>query len=206
MQKSTLGCCAFFSLSVWGCWKTLNLVLSSPWIRFLFTIQSENTGQLHLHDRHSLNPVGNNRGSCIWSTWSLWVFLTFYCVVLLREYYLYDTILIWFQFIKWMECVRQSVLRRPGMSTAIESIPSHLIYVIWWKTRVMQFVQRKWVHSKKKGSLNEEVQAKDGGWAAAFCLISHTLSISPGEGVWNECLAVELYYCSCVWTAVLVFY
>lgn len=192
-----------FSLAVWGCQKIWNLVLSL-WIEFLFTIQSKNTEQSSLCDVHTLNPEGNIRGSCIWSAWFLWAFLPFYCIALSREYYLYEIILIWFQFIKWKECVRQSVLKRSGIWTVIESIPSQLIYVIWWETSVVQFVQRKWrmftlSNHTKKSSLNEAAQQK--AELGFPCLIGRAWGVSPREGRWRECLAVELYSFSFVWTA-----
>lgn len=194
-----------FPLAVWGCQKIWNLVFSwSLWIKFLFPIQSKNTEQWSLCDVHTSNPEGNIRGSCIWSAWFLWVFLPFYCISLSREYYLYEIIFIWFQFVKWKECVRQSVLKRSGIWSVIESIPSQLIYVIWWETSVVQFVQRKWrmftlSNHSKKSVLNEAVQRK-----AKFgfpCLMNRTWGASPNEGGWRECLAVEWHSLGSVWTA-----
>lgn len=92
--------------------------------QILHNTKSKNTEQWSLCDVHTSNPEGNIRGSYIWSAWFLRVFLPFYCISLSRKYYLYEIILIWFQFIKWKECVRQSVLKRSGIWTIIESIPS----------------------------------------------------------------------------------
>lgn len=118
-----------------------------------------------------------------------------------REYYLYEIILIWFQFIKWKECVRQSALKRSGIWTVIESIPSQLIYVIWWETSVVQFVQRKWrlftlLNRTKQRSLNEAaLQKAQFGFPR---LIDYAGDLSPHEGGRRECLAVESNSCFCV--------
>lgn len=189
-----------FSLAVWGSQKIWNLVLSwSLWIKFFFTIQSKNTEQWSLWDVHTSNPEGNIRGSCIWSVWFLWVFLPFYRISLSREYYLYEIILIWFQFIKLKECVRQSVLKRSGIWTVIESIPSQLIYVTWWETSAVQFVQRKWKmftllnNTKKKFSeWSSRVKGKVWVLLSDRPYLGHLLMKEDGGNVlqWNRTLLV----------------
>lgn len=176
--KPVLCCSTLFFLSwpffFWGSQKVLNLFLRTLWIRFVFTIRSKNTECLSLCDVNSLNLVGNIRGSHILSSWFVWVFLPFYWIALSREYYLCDIILIRFLFIKWKECVRQSVLKTSGIWIVIESIPSQLIYVLWWERSVVQFVQKwrmftLWNHTREV--LWRKNCCKRGSWAP-FCLIS----------------------------------